>query len=155
MIININPTNNGSSTPHNQSLQRHPPPGKDAFQVADSNDDGLVSETELEAVVEAIEKTTGNTVEHDDVLSSFDVSADGGLNGEELLALLSSYGIAPPEMPAAQDDGFTIQPASEFFSQVLSAYAANTGEDSIGKLIELLQKDNSADRGTSSIDVQA
>lgn len=128
-----------------------PPPEKDAFKIADSDQDGLVKDTELATLLNGIAETTGNTISTDEALSGYDVDGDGGLNGEELFALLSENGFAlegqdgeaggpPPPPPASME-------------QALASYTQNSGEDSIQQLLDYLQGDQSNEDESSSINV--
>ena len=85
------------------SQMQRQPQGKDAFQLSDTDGNGLVSSTELETLASGIAKVTGSTINVDEALSSYDADQDGGLSGEELLQMLTGMGFSPPEMAAGED----------------------------------------------------
>jgi hypothetical protein len=132
--------------------------GKDAFKLSDTDGNGLVSSTELETLAAGIEKVTGSTINVDDALSSYDADQDGGLNGEELLQLLTDMGFSPPEMTTSDDGKSSAMqppppppPSSE---QVTSAYSQNSGDDMLAKLMDLLQNQENSNASTySSVNV--
>ncbi len=144
-----------SSMPMMRSSGIHGPPPKDrdVFQLADSDGDALVSQTELGAVAEGIEEITGTTINVDEALSNFDVNQDGGLSGEELLQMMTSYGFAPPEMGAGDQRDSAMKPPPPV-EQALSVYGQNSGDDTVAQLLELLQNQDS-DEGYTSIDVSS
>ena len=157
MINSISSMSSVTSLMRSNSMQRQqPPPEKNIFQAADTDNDGIVSGTELETLVKGIEEVTGNTIDQD-TLSSFDADGDGGLNGEELLGLMQSNGFSFPEMITEESEEMGMRPppppppSSE---QAISSYAQNTGDDMITQLMNILQngtEDNST--GITSIDV--
>jgi len=103
MISGISSMGNTMQMMRSSGMQGTPPPkGQDVFQVADSNGDGLVSKSELQVVTKGIEKITGNTINVDETLNSFDANQDGGLSGEEMLQMLTSQGFAPPSMTSGE-----------------------------------------------------
>lgn len=149
----INGISSMASTMSSSTVQRQPPPpDKDAFKVADSNQDGLVNDTELATILEGIAETTGNTISSDEALSTYDVDGDGGLNGEELYALLSENGF---ELPAGEDGeaGGPPPPPPPSMEQALTSYAQNSGEDTIQQLIDYLQGVQSNEDDSSSINI--
>jgi len=128
--------------------------GKDVFQAADADSDGLVSGSELETLAKGIEETTGISIDLDEALTNFDADQDGALNGQELKGLLGSNGFSP--LGTFQNDtgeAVRMQPPAPPSEQVLSAYARNTGEDKIDQLIEFLKDQNGDDGEVSSVDV--
>ncbi len=139
------------------SQMQRQPQGKDAFQLSDTDGNGLVSSTELETLASGIAKVTGSTINVDEALSSYDADQDGGLSGEELLQMLSGMGFSPPEMAAGEDGKSSKMPppppppSSE---QVTSAYSQNSGDDMLAQLMDLLQNQETTDTSTySSVNV--
>ena len=154
MISSINSMNSTMSMVGSASMQRRPPPSdSDVFQLADVNKDGVVSTTELETLATGIQEVTGNTIDLDKALSTFDADQDGGLNGEELLGLMTSIGFSPPEMFNAEGSESTLRPQRPTYDQALSAYAQNSGQESIAQLIELLQSKKESGNQSFSVDV--
>jgi hypothetical protein len=148
MINSISSSTNAMSMMRSSAMQRQPPPpqGKDAFQVSDADGNGVVSQTELETLASGIEKVTGNSINVEDALSSFDADQDGGLNGEELLEMLSSNGFSPPEMSmSAQGESSAMAPPPPSFEQALSAYSQNSGDDLMAQLMDVLQQQDGTD----------
>jgi Ca2+-binding EF-hand superfamily protein len=130
----------------NSGMKGPPPPPKDAdvFQTADSDGDGILCTSELSTLVEGIEKVTGNSINVDDALSTYDADQDGGLSGEELLQMMTDSGFAPPEMSGAEEsEGGMKPPPPPPAEQVLAAYGQNSGDNQIAQLLELLQNSES------------
>lgn len=150
MINSISSSSNAMSMMRSSATQRQPPPpqGKDAFQISDTDSNGVVSQTELETLAAGIEKVTGNSINVEDALSSFDADQDGGLNGEELLEMLSSNGFSPPEMNSSTQGESSAMPPPPPYEQAVSAYSQNSGEDMMAQLLEVLQQQNGTDAGT-------
>lgn len=156
MISSISSSSNTMSMMRSSVMQRQPQ-GKDAFKLSDTDGNGLVSSTELETLAAGIKKVTGSTINVDDALNSYDADQDGGLNGEELLQLLTDMGFSPPEMTASEDGKSSAMPppppppSSE---QVASAYSQNSGDDMLAKLMDLLQNQENSNASTySSVNV--
>jgi Ca2+-binding EF-hand superfamily protein len=154
MINGINSMNGAMTMMRSGSMERHQPPGKDVFQLADADSDGQVSGSELETLAKGIEEVTGTSIDLDEALTNFDADQDGSLSGAELKGLMDSNGFSPPGM-LRNDKGEAgrMQPPPPSSEQVLSAYARNTGEDKIDQLIEFLKDQNGDDEEISSIDV--
>ncbi|MCF6180321.1 MAG: hypothetical protein L3J63_13195 [Geopsychrobacter sp.] len=152
MINSISSMNSTMSMMRSAAMQRQPPPpDRDVFQVADSDSDGLVSSTELETLVAGIEEITGNSIDLDEALGSFDADQDGSLSGEELQGLMSSNGFPPPGILNNENGESSMMPPPP--EQALAAYAQNTEEDTISQLIELLQSQNDSDEEYSSFEI--
>lgn len=126
-----------------QAMMHGPPPprDKDVFQMADSDGDGVVSQSELETLVEKINEVSGNSINVEESLSTFDSNQDGGLSGEELLEMMSSYGFAPPDIGGGGEGGSGMQPPPVPSEQALAAYGQAGSEDQIATLLELLRDD--------------
>lgn len=139
-MINSVGMNSSMSMMASSAMQRQPPPqDKDVFKVADSDSNGLVSSSELETLATGIEKITGNSINVEDALSTYDADGDGSLSGEELFGLMSSQGFNPAGMSEVEgQDGGMGPPPPPPPQQAASAYQSNSGEDTISQLIELL-----------------
>lgn len=153
MINSISSISNAMYTNSSSAMQRQPPPPeRDVFQLADSDSDGLVAGTELEAIVEKIAETSGNTISTENALSAFDADGDGGLNGEELLALLSENGFSLSEGQNGEG-GAPPPPPPPSMDKALSSYAQNLGDDLIQQLISNLQGDENNQEESSVINI--
>lgn len=140
---------NSAAMMSNSSMSR-PPEGKNAFTVSDSNGDGVVSGTELDALAAGLSEATGTTVTTDD-FSSFDSDSDG-LSGEEMFDMLSSMGFSPAEAEGGkQGNGPPPPPPPPDSSEVISAYSQNSGESSdlMTALLDALGS-SSDDEGSST-----
>ena len=139
-MINSVGMNSSMSMMASSAMQRQPPPqDKDVFKVADSDSNGLVSSTELATLADGIEEITGNSIDVDEALSTYDADGDGSLSGEELFGLMSSQGFNPAGMSEVEGkDGGMGPPPPPPPQQAASAYQSNSGEDTISQLIELL-----------------
>lgn len=154
MISSISSSSNTMSMMRSSAMQRQPQ-GKDAFQLSDMDGNGLVSSTELQTLASGIEKVTGSTINVDDALTNYDADQDGGLNGEELLQMLTSMGFSPPEMATSEDgESSAMPPPPPSSEQVTSAYSKNSGDDMLAQLMDLLQIQETTDASTySSVNV--
>lgn len=152
MINSIGMSSTMSMTGTN-AMQRQPPPDKDLFKVADADSDGQVSAGEFETLAAAIEEVSGNSIDIDEAMATYDADADGSLSGEELFGLLSSQGFNPAGV-AGGGDGGMMPPPPPPSDQAVSAYEQNSGEDTISQLIELLQGDDGAD-AYSTLEISA
>lgn len=137
-------------------MQRQPPPAdKDLFKVADADGDGQVSAGELKTLAAGIEKITGNSLNVEDALSSYDADQSNSLSGEELFGLLSNLGFNPAGFTLDENGESGMAPPPPPPQQVSSAYAANAGEDTISKLIEYLKGQDGSDQGYSAFELTA
>jgi hypothetical protein len=130
----INNVGSGTSAMSMMSNTQRPPQGKDAFTMSDTDADGVVSQTELETLAAGIEEVTGNIINVDDALATFDMDSDGGLSGEELLEMLASNGFTGPEMEG-QGPPPPPPPSSE---NAMAAYGENSGDDLMSQLLDAL-----------------
>ncbi len=125
------------STMSSSSMQRKPPSSdQDVFKLADSDSNGLVSSAELATSVSSIQEITGVSIDVEEGLATFDADGDGSLSGEELLGLLSSQGFNPAEIIDSEDSESGMRPPPPPPpEQAMSAYEANSGEDTISDLM--------------------
>ncbi len=155
MINGINSMNDAITMMRSGPMERpKPPPDKDVFKIADADNDGLVSRSELETLAKGIKETTGIDINPDEALTTFDTDQDGALSGEELQGLMDRSGFSPPGMH--RNDRFEagrMQPPPPPSEQVSSAYARNTADDKINLLIEFLKNQKGNDGKVYSIDV--
>jgi len=144
---------NGISSMSSAMVQRQPPPppDKDAFKIGDSDSNGVVSETELETLLEGITETTGTTITTDEALSTYDADGDGGLNGEELFSLLSENGFLPPQ--EQNSEAGAPPPPPPPMEEALASYAENSGDDLLQQLMDYMQGDQSSEEEDSSINI--
>lgn len=158
MISSVS-TNSSMSMMNTSSMKRQPPPpDKDVFKVADSDSDGLVSSTELGTLAAGIEEITGNSINVDEALTTYDADGDGSLSGEELFGLLSSQGFNPAGMSNVEgegEEGGMKPPPPPPPEQASAAYEANSEDDSISQLIELLQGSSESDEEYSALELTA
>lgn len=133
-----------------------PPKDQDVFQLSDSDGDGMVSATELESLTQKIEEVTGESIDVENALASFDTDTNGGLSGEELLEMLGSYGFTPPEMQGGGLEGEQAMqpPPPPPVEQALNSYSSNSGDDALSTLLELLGSSD-AEESYSSIDISS
>lgn len=133
--------------------QPPPPPGRDVFQISDTDSDGLLSETELETLTEALEETTGTSIDTEEALASYDADEDGALSGEELKGLMDSYGFAPPGMVNPETgETMSMQSPQISASSAISAYTQNSANDQISQLLDTLLSQTSSE-SVSGLDV--
>lgn len=132
-------------------MKKPPPEGENVFQITDSDSSGSVSQTELATLVEGIEEITGNTIDVEEALSSFDTNQDGELSGEELLEMMKGYGFSPPQMAGGEETDSSMRPPPPPPSsdQVFAAYGQNSGTDQLTQLLELLQNGDNSEEYTS------
>lgn len=148
MINSITSSIGSAMTIRNSSAQhRPPPPENDAFQLSDSDGDGLLASSELTSLVESITETTGTAINAADAMTTYDTNQDGGLSGEELLAMMTDYGFSPPPV---KEGGPPPPPPPE---QVMASYADNSSQGLISELLQNLETGESGSEETSSINI--
>jgi Ca2+-binding EF-hand superfamily protein len=112
------------------------PDPKDLFKKIDTDNSGGISQAELKAFSEDMQKKTGKTLDAGDTeFTVYDTNSDGTLSTEELNSLLENnnpgqqagarQGVAPPPPPPPD--------------QATAAYVANSGQDTLASLISSLQ----------------
>jgi len=152
MISSVSSMSSSMAMMQSSSTQRQGPPpssGETVFDVADTNKDGVVSLDELAVLSAGIEETTGNSLDVEAALSTFDADGDGGLSGDELQGFMSSQGFAPPMM--VENESGDMQemkpppPPPPSTETVQSAYGQNSGDDMISQLLEILQGDTGSE----------
>jgi len=144
-----------SSMGRTQKPPPPPPPDKDVFSITDTNSDGTVSESELEALVNGIEEVTGSSLDIEDTLATYDTDQDGVLVGEELKVLMDNSGFPPPDMFRPEQEKTDGESFSQFsVGQALSSYSQNSGMDPIEQLINLMKEQNNVGE-LSSININA
>lgn len=126
------------------SSTQRPQQGKDAFQMSDTDADGVVSATELETLAAGIEEVTGNSIDVDDAIANYDSDSDGGLSGEELMEMLGANGFTGPKMEGEGPP----PPPPPSSDDAMSAYGENSGDDLLSQLMETLG--NSDDESDTS-----
>lgn len=90
-------SNYGSYMSYQQSQGMQEPRGPaEMFSRIDSDGSGGISQTELETLVEKISGKTGETIDTEDAVSTYDTDGDGELSNEELRAFLDASGLQPP-----------------------------------------------------------
>jgi Ca2+-binding EF-hand superfamily protein len=133
-----------------------PPPGGGGigpdkaalFKELDSDTSGGLSQEELDAMAEDIAATTGQNIDMSEALSKYDTNGDGELNAEELEAMMQAN-MEQPLPPSERIGGTSAQ-------QISDTYLANSGDDQLSRLEQLLAQmaeslsTNSSDGGTSS-----
>lgn len=122
MVSSIN-NNMGNTVWANSSMQRGSQ-GKDPFTVADTDGDGSISQTELDAVAAGIEEITESTIDSD--ITTYDTDEDGSLSREELMEMLSASGFGPPEI---QGQGMQSPPPPPSPGQSYSTSSTQEGQD--------------------------
>lgn len=136
--------------------RQSPSSDKTVFDVADTNMDGIVSSSELDALTAGIEEITGNSLDVEAALSTYDADGDGGLSGEELFGLISSQGFNPSGMVGSEEgESGMMPPPPPPPKQVSSAYQANSDDDSISQLIELLNGSSESEEDYSALKLTA
>ncbi len=156
MINGVSSSFSSMSMTGSRNIQKPPPPPeeKDVFKTADADGNGVVSQTELETLLEGINEVTGESISVEDAVNSYDADQDGALSGEELLGLMTDSGFphpGPPEAEGEQGSAFSsIQTSTE---QAVASYAQNSGQDSLAQLLELLQASDEDSAAYSSLEL--
>ena len=80
-----------------QAMQQQRGPAE-MFNKVDTDRSGGISQTELETLAESISGKTGQTIDTEDAVSTYDTDGDRELSDEELRAFLDDSGLEPPSM---------------------------------------------------------
>ena len=146
MVSSIGSSMNSAAMMSN-SMSR-PPEGKNAFTVSDTNEDGVVSDSELTALAEGLAETTGQSVEEITATMS-EYGSEDGLTGEEMHDMLSNMGILPSEMQG--EGGGPPPPPPPSTEEAISAYSENSGSDDLlTTLLDTLQGDSETSVNTTT-----
>ncbi len=108
--------------------------GAGKFDKIDSNGDGGIDQNELEIFAERISLRTGNSINVEDAISTYDTGGDGVLNKEEMRSFMMNN--APRKQEA------------------MSAYRMNIGGDQTTSLLDLLSNDKGDDEDDSSLNIK-
>lgn len=147
----INSVSSGASALSMMSSTQRTQQGKDAFQMSDTDADGVVSATELETLAAGIEEATGNSINIEDAIANYDSDSDGALSGEELMEMLGANGFTGPAMEG-EGPPPPPPPSSE---DAMSAYGENSGDDLLSTLMDAIgdSDDDSETSLASSISI--
>ena len=156
MINGVSSSFSSMSMTGSRNIQKPPPPPqeKDVFKTADADGNGVVSQTELETLLEGINEVTGESISVEDAIQSYDADQDGALSGEELLGLMTDSGFPHPGPPAGEGKQGSIFPSIQTSAeQAVASYAQNSGQDSLAQLLELLQAGDKESATYSSLQI--
>lgn len=127
MVNSIGGNQGMLNTMLNQSVQRRPSP-EEKFNNIDTDSSGGVSATELVTLTDEISSRSGQTINADDALATFDSDSDGALSQSEMdnmmTAVMEQFG------PPSQSGG-----ADPSFQQALSSYSENMGSSELSSMI--------------------
>ncbi len=156
MISSISSSASTMATMRSSMQRQPPPPDQDAFKLSDTDSNGLVSKTELSTLAKGIEEVTGNTIDVDDAISTYDADQDGGLNGEELLSLLNNNGFTQPLQMLDDESSETASqppPPPPPQEEAMASYAQNSVDDLMQQLLDKLRESGISETDTLAIDV--
>ncbi|MEI7638194.1 MAG: hypothetical protein WCJ37_12880 [Syntrophus sp. (in: bacteria)] len=144
------------------------------FNDLDTDSNGGISKLEFEVLAQGISKITGNEINAEEVLSSYDVDGNKELSGAELFQAMSDNGVMPPPPPPPMsmgnpmgygnyssgkvgNDSSEASPSPPSFFQVqrgLAIYEMNSKDSTYQQLIRYI---GSESQGTekSSLDISA
>jgi Ca2+-binding EF-hand superfamily protein len=132
-----------------------PPPGggpqgadpEARFAELDSDGSGGLSLEELEAMAAGAPEGA-QSLDVTEALSKYDSDGDGELNSEEMAAMMKDLGPPPSSTETSTERAATEQAATFTARQASEAYLANSGEDSLARLMDLLEQLQSATSGS-------
>ncbi len=144
-----------------------PPPGggpqgadpEARFAELDEDGSGGLSEAELETMAVGAPEGMAQSLDVTEALSKYDSDGDGELNSEEMAAMMKDIGPPPSAEQASTQQTSTEQTATEqatsfMARQASEAYLANSGEDSLARLMELLEQLQATSSGSSDLSTQ-
>ena len=111
-----------------QAMQQQKGPAE-MFNKVDTDESGGISQTELETLAENISDRTGQTIDIEDALTTYDIDGDGELSAEELQAFLDDSGLQPPSMKGMGMMGI---------QQAMSSYSLNSLGSETSTLLDYL-----------------
>lgn len=114
-----------------QGAQSRPDPAE-KFKELDADGSGGLDKTELSALAKELAKMAGKTLDVDASITTYDADGDGQLSQEEMDTMMKETMGPPPEPP--ETSGTTSA------QQASNAYLANSGEDRLDLLRQLLEK---------------
>ena len=97
------------------------------FKELDSDSSSTLDITELSTLALELSKMTGNTLEVEDAITSYDTDGDSQLSQEETMALIRDFLGPPPE-------------ANSEAERAAQAYLANSNDDKISVLMEMFEE---------------
>ena len=132
-----------------------PPPGGGAqgtdpearFAELDSDGSGGLGLEELEAMAAGAPQGA-QSVDVSEALSKYDSDGDGELNSEEMAAMMKDLGPPPSSTETSTEQAATEQATTFTARQASEAYLANSGEDSLARLMDLLEQLQAATSGS-------
>ncbi len=132
-----------------------PPPGggpqgadpEARFAELDSDGSGGLGLEELEAMAAGAPQGA-QSLDVSEALSKYDSDGDGELNSEEMAAMMKDLGPPPSSTETSTERAATEQAATFTARQASEAYLANSGEDSLARLMDLLEQLQSATSGS-------
>ena len=134
MINGIDSYGSYMSYQHSIGMQQSRDPSG-MFTKVDTDESGGISQTELETFAEEISGITGETIDTEDAISTYDTDGDGELSSEELRAFLDASGLQPPQrqgMPQGPP------PAGGMFSDADSDESGGISQTELETLAETL-----------------
>lgn len=119
-----------------------PPSPEERFAELDTDDDGGLSQTELDVLIEDIAAKTGTGLDSEAAIKQYDTDGDSVLNQDEMDAMMQELHETlgpPPRMEA----GSSLQ-------ETVASYLEGADSDSVNKLIEILTSYASTLSGNTS-----
>lgn len=113
-----------------------PPPIDDIFAEFDEDEDEYLSEEELTALAADFQEKTGQSIDVDESLNTYDTDSDGKLSVEELKVMMDEL---RPQNDSTSQQTSTVNNSD--ITKVLEAYLANTSDEEAASLAtELLDR---------------
>ncbi|AAR36512.1 EF-hand domain-containing protein [Geobacter sulfurreducens] len=136
----------GISMGHMSGMKRPDP--KEMFKKVDTDGDGAVSQTELQAMVEKMQERTGQSINVEESFTNADSDGSGSLSEEELKGFRES--MRPPHEREAMMGGEPMDESATALKDALQSYLANADDQSIAELISFLKGASDSDSSSSS-----